>query len=146
MKIFDTLLAEGNRKTLMSLIAIIITVVTEHYTGPLSHQALDALVAIVGIFAGGNVAEHFANALKMKYSGPVMQGEPPVPSQREEAPQTGPSVQQVAEYAQRIANDTTNQFKQVHELLAKQANSIDGLVKAINNRPPQAPPAGQEQW
>ena|SRR5688500_18917402 len=147
MKILERLFQEGNRKMLMSLLAIAVTVLTEKYTGPLSGQALEAIVYIVGIFAGANAAEHFAQALKLKHGGPLPLQEE-LPLDPAPAPtSSGVTVDQVLGYAQQIAKDSSvkfqaleNQSKSMQELLNKQSMSIQGLTNVINasrKQPPQ---------
>lgn len=69
MSVVNTLILklfpEGQRKVMVSLIAIAVGVAMERLGGGLSNNMENALVALVAIFTGGNVIEHIAAAIKV---------------------------------------------------------------------------------
>lgn len=63
--LLNALFPQGKRKLLVSLIALVVGLGLEKFGGGLSENMMVSLIAIVGIFTGGNVGEHLADALKV---------------------------------------------------------------------------------
>lgn len=63
-KLILALFPQGQRKVVVSLIALAVGVVMEKFAGGLSENLMVALISVVGIFTGGNVLEHLSGVLK----------------------------------------------------------------------------------
>lgn len=63
-KLVLDLFPQGQRKVMVSMMAIVIGVALEKLGGGLSVHMEQALVAIVAIFTGGNVLEHLSSVLR----------------------------------------------------------------------------------
>jgi hypothetical protein len=63
-KLILALFPQGQRKVVVSLIALALGIVMEKFAGGLSENMMTALIAVVGIFTGGNVLEHLSGVLK----------------------------------------------------------------------------------
>ena len=62
--LINGLFPAGHRKLLVSIIALALGFGIDQFGGGLSDNLTQSLIAIVAIFAGGNVMEHLAEALK----------------------------------------------------------------------------------
>jgi hypothetical protein len=63
-KLILALFPQGQRKTMVSMIALVVGVIIERFGGGLSDNMTHALIALVAIFTGGNVLEHLSGVLK----------------------------------------------------------------------------------
>lgn len=62
-KLIASLFPEGQRKVMVSLIAILIGAGAEKFGGGLSEHLSQLLIAVVAVFTGGNVLKGFSDAI-----------------------------------------------------------------------------------
>lgn len=136
-KLISALFPQGHRKLMVSLIALALGVVLEKFGGGLSENMMTSLIAIVAIFAGGNVGEHLGEALKFLKGTKVGQiVEDIVPGNQglgvvsnaeaaKAAEDQGPGVDEVME-----AVDA--RFADLEKKLAIQAQNVGQIVQILN--------------
>ncbi len=118
------LFPQGQRKLMVSLIALVIGVALEKFAGGLTANMETSLIAIVAIFTGGNVMEHLANALKIVKGTKVGQViEDVLPGDQ------GLGTQVVQEEE---GDYITERFDSLEDIQKRQAANIEALVKHIN--------------
>lgn len=138
------LFPEGQRKLMVSLVALAIAIAFEKGTKQgLSEDMKTSLIAIVAIFTGGNVMEHMANALKVfrgtKIGGiiedvlPGDQGLRVEEPQKEEvaaAPDFTEHIKELYSHAQTV----NGRLKAMEDSAKLQAENTQRLITMINNR------------
>ena len=133
--LIGALFPQGQRKLVVSLIALIVGVVIEKTQGGLSEAAKESLIAIVAIFTGGNVLEHVTSVFKKPaLVAPIMQdfdeaedlSEPPVPLNDVET----------------LKNETGNRFNAMEEKINIQSQNISQIVTILNQMRNPQPPKG----
>jgi hypothetical protein len=143
----------GQRKIVAFLIGVALTLFGDKIGVPMTEENQTAVLALVGIFTGGNVLSKFAHALIK--GAPLVQQAPPVSlSDRQVDAEsqedfTLGEVVRVEKYAQQIAKDATAELNKVHarckrieDHMTKQSTSINeilGLINAMKGVPPQGP-------
>ncbi len=146
-KLLQSLFPQGQRKLLVSLIALAIGVALEKLGGGLSDNMQQSLIAIVAIFAGGNVMEHLADALKV-FKGTKIGGiiEDVLPGDQglrvltpeEKAEEAHAAVQELGE----VSNQSIDRMDEIEKKLAVQAQNMGQVVQILNQM---RNPSGQTQ-
>lgn len=159
-KLIQSLFPEGQRKVMVSLIAILIGTGLDKFGGGLSDSMLHLLIAAVAIFTGGNVLTSLADVLKPLKGTKLghlieefvpgdqgLDGDANAPQQTVAYAQAPPSnnvasKQEVYE----AMNAAGSRFDTLEKQLAVQAQNVNQLVQIINQmrgatvaRPPQPP-------
>lgn len=129
---------EGQRKLVVSLIALAIALGFEKFGGGLTPNMQDSLIAIVAIFTGGNVMEHLANALKIVKGSKIgdiveaiLPGDQGLGREQQEQEQEPPK--DLTPYVQELYN----RMASVEQIQGTQAKNIESIVKLMPTR--QAP-------
>lgn len=155
------LFPEGQRKLIVSLLALVIAIVLEKFskTG-LTDNMQESLIAIVAIFTGGNVMEHLSAALKVFKGTKVGELiEDVVPGDqglgKVEAPQKEETDDRVARDLERaynefvqFANQTEGRFQQMQTALSTHAENtqkIVGMIDRINKTLSQGEGSGKQR-
>lgn len=127
--------APGNRKMVSSLLAMLIGVLLDKFGGGLKPDLADFMTVILGIFAGGNVAEHITDtvkAVKAPKAPEEMTIEDTYVARRDE-----PMEEDYVPNQQPV----DDKVKSIEQALATQANSINGIIQVLNQmRGQQQPP------
>jgi hypothetical protein len=122
------LFPEGQRKLLVSLIALAIGIVLEKFAGGLTDNMRDSLIAIVAIFTGGNVMEHLANALKIVKGTRVGQIiEDMIPGDQGLGKEPDPVQEQSEE-----EDELQHRLYVMEQAQKVQANNISSIVNMLN--------------
>lgn len=136
-KMIEALFPQGKRKLMVSLIALVISVVMEKFGGGLSDNLQTSLIAIVAIFAGGNVGEHIADAIKFLKGtkvGEIIEdiipgdqglGQLPAASANNEAANA-------MAYAARVDQAAGERIAELEKKLAVQAQNMGQIVQLLN--------------
>lgn len=152
-KLIEALFPQGHRKLMVSLIALVIGVVLEKFGGGLSDNMQASLIAIVAIFAGGNVGEHIADALKFLKGTKVGQViEDIVPGDQglgdgSSQAASAPAVRELT--AADVAEHFGGRVDELEKKLTVQAQNLGQIVNILNQmrsaqngqQPPAAPRA-----
>lgn len=148
-KLLLALFPQGHRKLMVSLLALAVGVVLEKFGGGLSDNMQVSLIAIVAIFAGGNVGEHIADALKFLKGTKVGQivedivpGDQGLGASSVSAARARDDEDMVGE----LAEASEARFADLEKKLAIQAQNVGQIVQILNsmrgaNAAPGQPPA-----
>lgn len=138
-KLIEALFPQGHRKLMVSLLALVIGVVLEKFGGGLSDNMQASLIAIVAIFAGGNVGEHIADALKFLKGTKVGQviedivpGDQGLGEVRGEARAALHAEEMAARAAQDVADGLEGRIADIEKKLAIQAQNTGQIVQILN--------------
>lgn len=140
-KLLEALFPQGHRKLMMSLIALVVGVVMEKFGGGLSDNMQTSLIAIVAIFAGGNVGEHIANALKFLKGTKVGQivedivpGDQGLGVASAVAPAAQPARAPAVSSAdlEDVLGEVDGRFADLEKKLAVQAQNVGQIVNILN--------------
>lgn len=134
-KLLEALFPQGHRKLMVSLIALVVGVVLEKFGGGLSDNMQTSLIAIVAIFAGGNVGEHLADALKFLKGTKVGQiVEDIVPGdQGLGAGSSSAAMARAEDDVADLAEASEARFKELENKLAIQAQNVGQIVQILNS-------------
>ena len=135
------LFPEGQRKLIVSLIAMAVAIGFEKFTKQgLSEEMKTSLIALVAIFTGGNVMEHFANALKVltgtKIGAVVEDILPGDQGLKEEAQKEEASVPDFSAHINELyahARGVNTRLDGIDGALKLQAENTQKLIGMINN-------------
>lgn len=158
-KLIQSLFPEGQRKVMVSLVAILIGTILEKFGGGLSDHMMTLLIAGVGIFTTGNVIQGVADAIKGTKVGKMIEdilpGDQGLGAQ---APVAGAQVQaaQAPDLRQELygaMNEVGKRFEEqgkslatLNQQLQVQAQNTAKLVAFVNSKvSPPAPAARPAQ-
>lgn len=128
--LIETLFPEGKRKLMVSVIALIIGVVLNHFNA-LNDNMKQALIAIVAIFTTGNIMEHLADALKVFKGTPLEK----VVEQIETAagvPASSQAAQAPAASGDPRVDAVINALNELRSQIQVQAQNTNQIVQIIN--------------
>jgi hypothetical protein len=138
--LIERLFPEGKRKLMVSLIALAIAVVLNHFNA-LNDNTKQALIAIVAIFTTGNIMEHLADALKIFRGTPL--------EKVVEQVETIANVPQSAQAAQAPASTgdprvdevikVVNELRGQSQVQAQNMAQIIGIINGMRNPSSGAP-------
>lgn len=142
----DKIFSVGNRKVIALVLALAAILFGDKLGITMTEEMNDSIVQLVAVFTGGNVLSKFAFALLNKTGAKLpkiqLEEEPVKGLESLAVSSSADEIAEVADYARRIAQDTTNTFnnvftqlKSIEEHLTKQNNSINGLIGIINSKP-----------
>lgn len=119
---------------MVSLIALAVGVALEKFGGGLSDNMMTSLIAIVAIFAGGNVGEHIADALKFLKGTKVGQViEDVIPGDQGMGTlKTQAGVAPSSLSAEDVAEEMEARLSDVDKRLAVQAQNTAQIIKLLN--------------
>lgn len=138
----EKIFAPGQRKIVAFLIGVALTLFGDKLGITMTEENQTAVLALVGIFTGGNVLSKFAHALiKGAPLVPVSLSSPPseAPGEERQEDFVLGEVVRVEKYAQQIAKDATAELNKVHarckrieEHMTKQSTSINDILTLLN--------------
>lgn len=140
-KMIEALFPMGKRKLMVSLIALVISVVMEKFGGGLSDNLRVSLIAIVAIFAGGNVGEHIADAIKFLKGtkvGEIIEDIIPgdqglkAMSSDEKAEAAHGAAMEAQAHAAKIDQAAGERIAELEKKLAVQAQNMGQIVQLLN--------------
>lgn len=138
------LFPQGQRKLIVSLIGLAVAIAFEKFTKQgLSEEMKTSILALVAIFTGGNVMEHFANAIKA-FKGTkigaiiedVLPGDQGLKIAKEEvqaeeaaAPDYTEHIKELYAHAKGV-NEQIAQLKQSQQLQAENTQKIIAMINS----------------
>jgi hypothetical protein len=140
-KLIQSLFPEGQRKVMVSLIAILVGAILDKFAGGLTDNMEHILIGAVAIFTGGNIFEHIKGMLAGTKVGQMI--EDIMPGDQGLMPEVAkPEMQmaQAASNAVNVANNVVGQamdavgkrFEALEQRLTVQAQNQAKLVEFIN--------------
>lgn len=141
-RLIGALFPQGQRKTMVSMIALVLGVVIEKFAGGLSDNMTQALIALVAIFTGGNVLEHVAGVLKPlqgtkagQIVEDILPGDQGLGVVKQEAAQTDTRVpSQVEQEFMAFAQHVDGRINTLQQQIQTQAQGLAQLVQIINTQ------------
>lgn len=140
--LIQNLFPQGQRKVVISLIAILIGLGIDQLGGGLDENMAFALIALVGIFTGGNVLEHLATVLKPLKGTKIgaiiediLPGDQGLVGPKQAPPQVSQSVESVSYPEQEVAEDTAaNPYDEVFMSVFQELQTLRNTVTGLNQQ------------
>lgn len=139
------LFPQGQRKLIVSLVGLAIAVAFEKFTKQgLSEEMKNSIIALVAIFTGGNVMEHFANAVKVLKGTKVgaivediLPGDQGLKAVKEEVQAEEASAPDFTEHIKELyahAKSVNEQLTALKQSQQTQADNTSKLISMINSQ------------
>lgn len=134
MKLVQNLFPGGQRKVMLSLIAILIGVILDKFAGGLTENMMTVLISAVGFFTGGNIVEHIRGSFKdnVVVEKAVTEPEAPVMTGEQLPPDPGMMLDNAM-------NAVDRRFQEMDKKLSVQADNLGKLVQFINSNMARTP-------
>ena len=137
--VLTKLFPQGQRKLIVSLVGLAVAIAFEKFTKQgLSDDMKTSIIALVAIFTGGNVMEHFANAVKVLKGTKIgaivedaLPGDQGLKVQKEEIQREEAAVPDFTEHIKELYGHAKSVNQQLAELKQSQQLQADNTQKLI---------------